>query len=174
MQKKYYVDLELHNKEPEPTYRQYTMLFEEANNQTSDLSIEAYQQLSVKFSIRIKNIQSPIFINDYLFTTITPENDYIRYFYVKYKESWKAHPLSMIVQDCINHNGFSGANIYTLHRYSDETPLHSLYFKSIDIKLDACFQMYLQDQHQQYQSFESIFTDEYFEDNVTQYCLLEY
>lgn len=174
MQKNYYVDLELHNKEPEPTYRNYEILFEDINNHTSNLSIEAYQELSCKFSIRLKNIKNPIFINDYLFTTITPEKDYIRYFYVKYKESRKAHPLSLIVQDCINQNGLAGAQVYTLHRFSDYTPLHDLYFKSLNVNLDVCFQIYLKDQQQQYLSFESIFTDEYFEDNVTQYCLLEY
>ncbi|WP_144415405.1 hypothetical protein [Pseudomonas putida] len=173
MQNKYYVDLELHNNEPEPTYRQYEMLFEPINSYTVDMSVAAYQDLATEFKIRLKELEHPIFINQYLFTTITPESDYIRYFFVKYKQNWKAHPLSMIVQDCINCTGLAGAVIYKLHCLTNYTPLHDLYFKSLNLNVDVCFQMYLKNLSQ-YNNFESVFTDPNFEDEATQYQLLEY
>lgn len=173
MQTNYYVDLEIHNKQSEPNYRKYKVEFEPSHFYKIGLSVEAQQTLSVRFDIRFKNIQSPIINDQYLFTTLTPENDQIRYFLVIYQENPQSLPLSMIVQDCINSSGRAGAGIYTLHCLTQYTPLHDLYFKSIDVSLDVCFRMYFQNLHQ-YTNFESVFTDENFEDCVTQFQLLEY
>lgn len=185
----------LHNNEPKRTHRKYEMVFEVETPNTVDISYKAYEAFQFKLELNFRYIENPYFETHYLFTTITPENDAIRYFFVEYSESQFTYRSYYIVQDCVNASGNSGAVIYFMatlfnlgvfskkpgaanfdrnELVTSYTPLQDLFFEDLHVSLNSCLIMFLEEHTNQYTDFKSVFQSPHFEDEIMQYVMLGY